>query len=42
MSYYADHMAWQQRVAQECKATSQYLSPNLFPLNMTITRFFEQ
>lgn len=26
MSYFADHLAWQQRVAQEFKASSQYTS----------------
>jgi len=29
MSYFADHLAWQQRVAQEFKATTQFNEANV-------------
>jgi hypothetical protein len=30
MSYFADHLAWQQRVAQEFKAQSSHLDTQMY------------
>jgi len=33
MSYHADHLAWQQRVAQEFRATSGHIDQEMYQSN---------